>query len=466
VPTKYDILLSMSDDEDEEYYDEGDDDNEGDKQDDGNNEVEDNDDDNEDEEYGDEEDRSDDNEGHDNGSAEEAIAEDYGGSSGEEEMDEGQTNRRGTTASFSQRKFREHLERMNREERRAEEPRLRAVDSTACQTASKLTTPSSSGMQHLDKVIVHVMTRKESLRNRQTHVATRVRAFVKNQLFRKVKFVNNDLMIRKAMKVVMDHEDVAEAKRVNFHVLYESAFNEALNTKRSACEQAGGKIVIEAMATMNPDEEFFTIEELCKLRKSTTEREMKAFYWFFASFLECVCGKKAWGKAKFTSLVSLASESNNTRPAKLVTASDEAFALLLFENYIDKWIEMAKTQTPNKEPQPEEAGDNQNKRKAAAANRRRGKYTGAAVKSGHCKFGGWNREGMARFNELYAMVREDRTCPQANEMERNLLEFCNSTRQNADGEATVAAGQGAEAARMLANLEPPVEAVWEDMEDV
>jgi hypothetical protein len=72
---------------------------------------------------------------------------------------------------------------------------------------------------------------------------------------------------------------------------------------------------------------------------------------------------------------------------------------------------MAKTKTQNKEPQPEEAGDNQNKKKAAAANRRRGKYTGAAAKSGHCKFGGWNREGMARFNELYVMVREDRTCP-------------------------------------------------------
>jgi hypothetical protein len=40
------------------------------------------------------------------------------------------------------------------------------------------------------------------------------------------------------------------------------------------------------------------------------------------------------------------------------------------------------------------------------------------------------------------------------------------TRQNADGEGTVAAGQGAEAARILANLEPPVEAVWEDMEGV
>lgn len=49
-------------------------------------------------------------------------------------------------------------------------------------------------MQHLDAVVVHVMTRKESLRNWQEHEATRVRAFVKNKLFRKAKFVNNDLM--------------------------------------------------------------------------------------------------------------------------------------------------------------------------------------------------------------------------------------------------------------------------------
>jgi hypothetical protein len=73
---------------------------------------------------------------------------------------------------------------------------------------------------------------------------------------------------------------------------------------------------------------------------------------------------------------------------------------------------------------------------------------------------------MARFNELFAMAREVRACLQANErMERKLLEFCNSTTQNADGDGTVAVGQ-VEAARILANLEPPVEAVWEDMEEV
>lgn len=63
------------------------------------------------------------------------------------------------------------------------------------------------------------------------------------------------------MKLVMDYEDVAETKRVNFpSMLYESVFNEALNTKRSACQQACGTIVKETMALMNPYEEFFIIE--------------------------------------------------------------------------------------------------------------------------------------------------------------------------------------------------------------
>jgi hypothetical protein len=270
-------------------------------------------------------------------------------------------------------------------------------------------------------------------------------------------------MIQKAMKVVMDHEDVAEDKQMIFHMLHESAFNEPLNTKRSACEQAGGKIVREAMAKMNPDEEFFTIEELCKLRRSTTEREMKAFYWwFFGSFLECICGKKAWGKAKFTSLVSIADESNNTRPAKFVTASDKAFALLLFDNYIDKWIEMAKNPPP-KESQAEEAGTTRIKRKQRLT---RGEESTQVQqqKVDIANLGdGTEREWHVSMN-YFAMAREDRACPQANEMERKLLEFCNSTTQNADGDGTVAVDQ-VEAARILANLEPPVEAVWEDMEE-
>jgi hypothetical protein len=72
---------------------------------------------------------------------------------------------------------------------------------------------------------------------------------------------------------------------------------------------------------------------------------------------------------------------------------------------------------------------------------------------------------MARFNELHALVKEDRACPQATEMERELLAFCCKGRPNTDGSVAVAVGQGGNAAIMLANLEPPVEAVW-DIEEV
>ena len=52
----------------------------------------------------------------------------------------------------------------------------------------------------------------------------------------------------------------------------------------------------------------------------------------------------------------------------------------------------------------------------------RGKYTG---KSGQCKYGGWIRDRTARFNELYNLVAEDRSCPEAEEaMETELLAFC------------------------------------------
>ena len=79
--------------------------------------------------------------------------------------------------------------------------------------------------------------------------------------------------------------------------------------------------------------------------------------------------------------------------------------------------------------------------------------------------GGWNRDGMARFNEFHALVKEDRACPQVTEMERELLEFCKAGAPMTDGDGSVAVGQGGNAAIMLANLEPRVEAVW-DIEKV
>ena len=85
----------------------------------------------------------------------------------------------------------------------------------------------------------------------------------------------------------------------------------------------------------NPDE-FYTMEDICTSRRATTERERDAFFWFFGTFMDSVSGRRNWGKQKYQQLVTTACEPGGQN--KLVTTSNEAFGLLLFENqYIDKW---------------------------------------------------------------------------------------------------------------------------------
>ena len=73
---------------------------------------------------------------------------------------------------------------------------------------------------------------------------------------------------------MMDHENVPEQQRGRFQMLYESVFNEALNTKRSSCEQSGGKIVRNTIDEFElTGEDFFTMNEISKLRRATTERK-------------------------------------------------------------------------------------------------------------------------------------------------------------------------------------------------
>jgi hypothetical protein len=283
---------------------------------------------------------------------------------------------------------------------------LQPIMVSGVQTTGQARMPDIDEMMH-----VRGLSRSQSLKNQQKHVAERVRAYVKSVIFRKIKFVNSDAMFNKAIELVMDHEDVPERQRVRFQMLYDSVFNEALNTKRSSCEQSGGKIFRESMKKFEESgEDFFTIEELTKLRRATTDRERRAFFWFFGTFLECVCGRRSWGKQKNHELISQATEKGGR--GKVVTKSDEAFALLLFENYIDKW------KAPPENPNDRELNA-QGKRKQP---RQRGKYT--AIKSGHCKYGGWSHAGMARFNELYKLVEADRASNVAEAMEKELLAFC------------------------------------------
>ena len=84
-----------------------------------------------------------------------------------------------------------------------------------------------------------------------------------------------------------------------------------------------------------------------------------------------MCGRRYWGKQKINAFISEARESGGR--GRVVTKSDEAFALLLFENYIDKW------QSPS--PVADEVadsgvGEQEGQRKKKAQPKQRGTYAG------------------------------------------------------------------------------------------
>jgi hypothetical protein len=116
---------------------------------------------------------------------------------------------------------------------------------------------------------------------------------------------------------------------------------------------------------------------------------------------------------------------------KLVTKSDEAFALLVYKNYIGKWKKQGNIKDDEDEQHEEDDDEDgqheEDKETAQSVTRKnksnkavRGKYT--IHNNGTTKYGGWSGKGMAQFNELYELVRVDRKCPQAAAMEKEFLE--------------------------------------------
>jgi hypothetical protein len=130
---------------------------------------------------------------------------------------------------------------------------------------------------------------------------------------------------------------------------------------------------------------LLSMDRLTKLRRAETQEEIDAGNWFFGEFLECVAGKRGWGKQKYFQKVSTAVDRETNEA--LVTVSDEAFALLMLENYREKWL------LRYQEACSSAAG----RRRSTDKNKRiDGKYTSSI--NGHTEFGGWNKRGIRKFN--------------------------------------------------------------------
>jgi hypothetical protein len=128
-----------------------------------------------------------------------------------------------------------------------------------------------------------------------------------------------------------------------------------------------------------------------------------------------VSGARAWGgQQKYVDEVSKAEIKGVGGRIKLVTVSDEAFGLLLYENYVDKWIQKFHEERRTLLPSMICTG---NKKKSDAgrmkngdrATKIRGKYTKGTV--GNCEFGGWSGKGLRRFNEEIRWTKFGNTTP-------------------------------------------------------
>jgi len=122
-----------------------------------------------------------------------------------------------------------------------------------------------------------------------------------------------------------------------------------------------------------------TLEEILKLRQSPRNNNNTPFTFIVEHLAGAVIGQRKWKTGRCYSPLSIS-----------MSVSDEAFMLLILENQYDMWKDAETTRVG------------------------RGKYTENAPNK---KFCGWSNDGMRRFNQLLAQVRENRNKQYSKEVE-------------------------------------------------
>lgn len=141
-----------------------------------------------------------------------------------------------------------------------------------------------------------------------------------------------------------------------------------------------------------------TLEQICELRAA---EDGTTYYDFIEYFVSAVVGKKKYKENKCEMLLS-----------QYASKSDEAFAILLFDNNIDVWLDMAKKGiTKNSDVKP--------------------KYTNGGSATGETAssrvYEGWSRIGLTKFNTIFDMVKKDRKEPHARKFEEEFRQHCETT---------------------------------------
>ena len=260
--------------------------------------------------------------------------------------------------------------------------------------------------------------KKKAKSGTESAMEREVRKKTKQGLWKVCKFIKSEAKLGKATKFVMEKMTLVEMEGLTGTALidaqeiwkaeYKPEVRKSLNKQRNYAQQELRELMEEEVFPKNKEAEFPTdneILELCmrdKLDDKTDEAERKRYQVLFDNYwnvlIPKVAGHYAWGPTKRHHGLLSEMKQDDTDPEAMpcVSASDEAFLVILWLNCYPKWKfrEECKRQTP----QVDVAEDDPQMQTL---------YTDA--KGGQMKFGGWSSEGVKKYEEVLEMIQKNRT---------------------------------------------------------
>jgi hypothetical protein len=241
----------------------------------------------------------------------------------------------------------------------------------------------------------------------------RISKVVNTELWRVMKFINckedEDDAIEFTYKALYDTEPLDLDKMYSWGETYKKYIRECLYGKRN---YVASQIKVCAWKLFEAQENLPTVEQVQKCINRTInvedEREMEIFKWYWECLLPRVVGAVEWGPSvRLYNMISTYYIPHDAKGRLLITPSNEAMILILWENSFAKWHELW-TFSQN----PANRGKKQKNRG--------GKFT--SCEKGQCDFSGWDAEGIEAFNAYVQEAKDGRHLPNRLVLEKQTLQ--------------------------------------------
>ncbi len=268
-----------------------------------------------------------------------------------------------------------------------------------------------------------VVAAKPLLLEKEDPVIEEIKKVVNTDLWRHCKFIQSEKQKVSVTKWILGKLGLSATMEKdhqrNWIHTYKDIPNSALNGRRSYAQSEMKKKVFEWIKTQKekdvPIDDRLPLPKTilkCALRTIESDEEKAVFAWYWDDLLASVVGIQDWGPniRHYTTITEAKVPHTDpyskpsSHPEKLITRSQEAFAVVCYENCYAKWRAMHRYLEAHPGSKLTEDPEYKN-----------GKYDGRYTdsRSGQKTFSGWKQEGLDQFNLIQAQILESRTKDEA-----------------------------------------------------